>query len=135
MNEQSDCDSNVATEAAEDNGPNLPAMPKQRMSSAEIFAGIHREEQVCQTLPKRKGNLRVQIMQRSASKAELMQVYCYLRNKQFKFFKDNTMMELVGIIDFDLVQTVIVLVNDELQFDPERAFNASQNQPSAAMRP
>ena len=137
MNEEqhSDCDSNVATEAAEDNGPNLPAMPKQRMSSAEIFAGIHREEQVCQTLPKRKGNLRVQIMQRSASKAELMQVYCYLRNKQFKFFKDNTMMELVGIIDFDLVQTVIVLVNDE-QVDPERTLkDSTRNQPSAAMRP
>lgn len=42
-------------------------------------------------------------MQRSAGKAELVQVYCYLRNKQFKFFKDNTMMEMVGIIDFDLV--------------------------------
>ena len=45
----------------------------------------------------------------------MMQVYCYLRNKQFKFYKDNKMMELVGIIDFDLVQTVIMLLNDDNQ--------------------
>ena len=53
-----------------------------------------------------------------------MQVYCYLRNKQFKFFKDNTMMEMIGIIDFDLVQTVIVLLNEENQVDPDHTGGA-----------
>lgn len=52
----------------------------------------------------------------------MKQVYCYLRNKQFKFFKDNTMMEMEGIIDFDLVQTVIMM-DDDQNFDPERHNN------------
>ena len=46
-------------------------------------------------------------------------MYCYLRNKQFKFYKDSTMMELVGMIDFDLVQTVVMIV-DEHHFDPDQ---------------
>ena len=50
----------------------------------------------------------------------MKQVYCYLRNKQFKFFVDNTMLVLEGIIDFDLVQSVIVLANEENQVDPDR---------------
>lgn len=63
-----------------------------------------------------------------------MQVYCYLRNKQFKFFKDSTMMEMVGIIDFDLVQTVIVLLNEENQVDPDHTGGAQSRQTNP-MRP
>ena len=76
------------------------------MSATEIFDLIHNEEQACQRLPKRKGNLKVQIVSRKSNtnnSIQMKQVYCYLRNKQFKFFKDNTMMEMEGIIDFDLV--------------------------------
>ena len=76
---------------------------KKRQNPEQIFAEIHREDSECQTLPKRKGNLRVQIARRSSQTSELKQVYCYLRNKQFKFFTDNSMMNMEGIIDFDLV--------------------------------
>ena len=62
----------------------------------------------------------MQIERRTSGTSEMKQVYCYLRNKQFKFFVDNTMLVLEGIIDFDLVQSVIVLANEENQVDPDR---------------
>ena len=81
-------------------------------TSAEIFRAIHKEKQMLQSLPKRKGNLRVQILSQSLAAAEFKQVYCYLRNKQFKFYKDDSMMEMEGLIDFDMVQTVIKIDDD-----------------------
>ena len=63
----------------------------------------------------------------------MKQVYCYLRNKQFKFFKDNSMLVLDGIIDFDLVQTVVILVNQENQVDPDEAAS-SKRRPQSVNR-
>lgn len=40
-------------------------------TSAEIFKSIHQEKAVLQSLPKRKGNLKVQILSRSLKSNEL----------------------------------------------------------------
>ena len=61
----------------------------------------------------------MQILSRSLRNTELKDVFCYLRNKQMKFFKDAKMMELEGIIDFDLVQTVVSLDDDYVCIDEE----------------
>ena len=44
------------------------------------------------------------------------------------------MMEMIGIIDFDLVQTVIVLLNEENQVDPDHTGGAQSRQTNP-MRP
>ena len=86
------------------------------LKPTEIFRCIKNEEELCKTLPKRKGFLKAQIVRHSDAQAELKQVYCYLRNKQMKLFQDDAMMHMEGIIDFDLVQTVLTL-DAEMKFD------------------
>ena len=51
-----DDNSQAPTELAA--GPAMPVI-KKRLGPTEIFAEIHREDSECQTLPKRKGNLKV----------------------------------------------------------------------------
>ena len=116
MNDNSDSKKVLATDGVRPTEPTEEVGPSKRMSPADIFHLIHKEESLCQTLPKRKGLLTVQIWRSNskAQSAELKQVYCYLRNKQLKIFKDSKMLQMEGIIDFDLVQCAVMLDNEKL---------------------
>jgi len=43
-----------------------------------------------------------------------------VRNKKFKYFKDKTLKNLCGVIDFDRVQSVVLIEDDDNSSDEEK---------------
>ena len=66
----------------------------------------------------RKGFLKLQSLDTNPLNTKSHELFCVLKNKSLKWYADGPrMMELDGVIDFDIVKCVILI--EEKNFDSE----------------
>jgi hypothetical protein len=60
---------------------------------------------MAQNLPQKRGLLR--------KKGKKRRYYCVLRNRKFKYYKDLECKQMAGVIDFERIQCVIMIEDQE----------------------
>lgn len=92
-------------------------MTEEVKTPSAIFQDIFDEDDKSKQLPSRKGFLKLHSLDKDPLyKAD--ETFCVLKNKALKFYADGPrMMQLKGIIDFDIVKCVILV--EEKHFDSE----------------
>ena len=91
---------------------------EEERSPTAIFQDIFDEDDKSKSLPARKGFLKLQSLDRDPLNNKAEDKFCVLRNKTLKFYADGPrMMELEGVIDFDVVKCVILI--EEQNYDSE----------------